>query len=157
MQVTNQDLLRQLEKWRNIENREGGELETIRKRKIELEIQVQEYETRLTEAEKAQLQLKTKHQARILQFKASPQDHIVRSRSSYLWIDPSTDDLAQAALDEANKDLDQRDSEIEDLKSKLSEAEAQLAGLDSKAGSSRAPASPKQKVRRGKLVGIIMY
>ena len=77
MQVKNADLLRQLEKWRNIENREGGELETVRKRKIELEIQVKEYGERLAEAEEAQTQLKSKYQTRIQQYKVSLNDHAV--------------------------------------------------------------------------------
>lgn len=38
----NADLVRQLEKWRTLENRDGAELETLRKRKIELEVEVEE-------------------------------------------------------------------------------------------------------------------
>ncbi|GJE88583.1 hypothetical protein PsYK624_046660 [Phanerochaete sordida] len=128
MQAKNKDLLRQLEKWRNMENREGEELETIRKRKIELDIQVKDYEQRLAEAEEAQTQLKAKYQTRIQQYKASLDDHA-------------------RALDEANKELDERDTDVEELQRKLAEAEEKVAKLGSKpkASSSKVPASPKQK------------
>ncbi|EKM58265.1 uncharacterized protein PHACADRAFT_117064 [Phanerochaete carnosa HHB-10118-sp] len=126
IQVQNADLLRQLEKWRNIENREGGELETIRKRKIELEIQVKEQEERLAEAEEAQTLLKTKYQTRIQQYKVSLNDHA-------------------SALDDANNELDEREREIEEFKLQLAEAEETIAGLGFKASRSTVAASPKQK------------
>lgn len=126
LQLKNADLLRQLEKWRNIEEREGGELETTRKRKIELEIQVKEYEERLAEATEAHTELKAKYQKRIQEYKISLNDHA-------------------KALDDANKELDEREDEIDGLKAKLSEAEAEITRLASRAGTSTLHVPQKQK------------
>ena len=46
------DLRRQLDKWRTLENREGAEVETLRKARIELEIRIKELETEAAEADK---------------------------------------------------------------------------------------------------------
>lgn len=157
IQVQNADLLRQLEKWRNIENREGGELETIRKRKIELEIQVKGHEERLAEVEEAQTLLKTKYQTRIQQYKVSLNDHAVRSQLSCLWVDLPTDSPAQSALDDANNELDEREREIEELKLKLAQAEERIARPGSKVSRSTVAASPKQKVRPTSIVKSAPY
>ena len=45
------DLRRQLEKWRNLEGREGAEMDTLRRSRIELEVRVKELESRVEELE----------------------------------------------------------------------------------------------------------
>jgi len=45
------DLRRQLEKWRTLESREGAEMDTLRRSRIELEVRVKELEARAEEAE----------------------------------------------------------------------------------------------------------
>lgn len=48
----NTELKRQLDKWQNLENKGGAEVETLRKRRIDLELQLKECEGRLADAEK---------------------------------------------------------------------------------------------------------
>lgn len=60
-----------------MESRDGDELETIRKRKVELEVQIKRYEERLVEAtatEKERDKLKVK----IEKYKVSLTEHQVR-------------------------------------------------------------------------------
>ena len=45
------DLRRQLEKWRNLEGREGAEVDNLRRSRIELEVRVKELESRVEELE----------------------------------------------------------------------------------------------------------
>lgn len=83
IQRTNSDLLRQLEKWRKIESREDGELETLRKRKIDLEVKVKEYEGRAADAALAERE-RDKLQVKIQKYKVSLEEHQVRIASTHV-------------------------------------------------------------------------
>ena len=64
------DLVRQLEKWRTMDNRDGEELETLRKRTVELEVEIE----KLHEvAEKREQKFETKLQ----KYKDSLNEHMV--------------------------------------------------------------------------------
>lgn len=74
------DLRRQMEKWRTLEGREGAEVETLRKTRIELEIQVRELETRAEEAEKDaddKDSIIQKFQRKLEKYKAALEEHSV--------------------------------------------------------------------------------
>jgi chromosome segregation ATPase len=47
----NVEIKRQLDKWQNLETKDGVELDAMRKRRIELEVNVKELESRLSDAE----------------------------------------------------------------------------------------------------------
>lgn len=78
LQRTNTDLRRQLEKWSNLETRDDGERDTLRKRKVELEVEVKTLQTRLGDAEKAAQQREDKLKARIERYKEKIVEHEVR-------------------------------------------------------------------------------
>ena len=64
------DLVRQLEKWRTMENRDGEELGTLRKRTVELEVEV----ASLHEAEE---QREKKFTAKLRKYKDSLAEHVL--------------------------------------------------------------------------------
>jgi chromosome segregation ATPase len=76
LQRTNSDLLRQLEKWRNMESRDSGELEMLRSRKIELEVQVKELQDLRAEADQVQRE-RDKLAMKIVRYKDSLKEHHV--------------------------------------------------------------------------------
>ncbi|KAI0078810.1 hypothetical protein K474DRAFT_1706202 [Panus rudis PR-1116 ss-1] len=102
-QQTNTDLRRQLDKWKDLESREGNELEELRKTRIELEMKVQELEQWLEETSKKTKERKQK-------IKALLQDQ-------------------QRELEEANETADRLETEAEDAKGKLREAEKKIHEL----------------------------
>ncbi|KIP11227.1 hypothetical protein PHLGIDRAFT_160351 [Phlebiopsis gigantea 11061_1 CR5-6] len=106
---TNADLLRQLEKWRNMESRDTAELESLRKRKIELEVQVKQQEERVAASVHIEKERDKLH-VKIQKYKVSLEEH-------------------QEALEEANKELDERENEVDALKTKVSTLEAQIKSL----------------------------
>ena len=73
LERSNEDLRRQLEKEHTTESRDGEELETLRKRKVELEVEIAQLQET---AESREEKFKTKLQ----RFKASIQEHSVRRR-----------------------------------------------------------------------------
>ena len=73
---TNADLLRQLEKWRNMEERDTTELESLRKRKIELEVQAKQYEDRVAESDHIEKERDKLH-VKIQKYKVSLEEHQV--------------------------------------------------------------------------------
>ena len=75
---SNTDLKRQVDKWQNLENKEGAETEKLRKERITLEVKLREVETRLSEREQhitEELELK---QAKIDKFRTRLRDYVVR-------------------------------------------------------------------------------
>ena len=70
LERSNADLVRQLEKWRSIENREGAELDTLRKEKIELEVEVDQLQ-QAAEAREARFN------AKVQKYKTSLNEHVV--------------------------------------------------------------------------------
>ena len=75
---SNADLKRQVDKWQNLENKEGAETEKLRKERIALEVRFREVESRLSEREQhftEELELK---EAKIDKFRARLQDYVVR-------------------------------------------------------------------------------
>lgn len=95
VQRKNADLLRQLEKWRNIESREDNELETLRKHKIELEVQVKEYEERVAEASLTERE-RDKLAVKIEKYKVSLAEHQVCRSSSLSWRDLLAEDTSDS-------------------------------------------------------------
>ncbi|KAH9838507.1 uncharacterized protein C8Q71DRAFT_533552 [Rhodofomes roseus] len=117
---TNADLRRQLEKWRTLESREGAEMDTLRRSRIELEVRVKELESRVEELEgevternefneKAKAKV-ARYKTHIEQYKTSMQEH-------------------QNALDEARADADKAEMEAEEVKERLLRVEAELHAL----------------------------
>lgn len=121
---TNADLLRQLEKWRNLDKREGDEATTLRKEKIELEIRVKELEKEVTEISTL---AKEKTKAKIDKFKASLEEHTV-CFGCILCVIPVLI-MVQKALEERDEELNEKETEIETLKKKLAESEEQVKVL----------------------------
>lgn len=74
-EIAKEDLMRQLEKWRTLEHRDGEELGDLRKHKIELEVEVQELRSA---ADQRELKFKTKVQ----KYKDSLEEHVVRETRS---------------------------------------------------------------------------
>jgi len=75
---SNADLKRQVDKWQNLENKEGTEIEKLRKERIALEVKLREVETRLSEKEQnlaEELELK---EAKIDKFRSRLRDYVVR-------------------------------------------------------------------------------
>ena len=75
---SNADLKRQVDKWQNLENKEGAETEKLRKERIALEVKFREVEARLSEREQhltEELELKN---AKVDKFRARLQDYVVR-------------------------------------------------------------------------------
>ena len=76
---SNSDLKRQVDKWQNLENKEGAETEKLRKERIALEVKFREVETRLSEREQSlteELELK---EAKVVKFRMRLVDYVVRS------------------------------------------------------------------------------
>lgn len=74
---TNNDLLRQLEKWRSLDSRETAENEDLRKKKVELEVRVAELEAELEEVTKVTQARDEKLQAKLQRHKISLGQHVV--------------------------------------------------------------------------------
>ena len=72
LERSNEDLVRQLEKGRGMENRDEEELESLRKRKVELEVEVAQLQET---ADSREQKFKTKLQ----KFKESIHEHVVRN------------------------------------------------------------------------------
>ena len=75
---SNADLKRQVDKWKNLENKEGTETEKLRKERISLEVNLREVESRFSEREQQlteELELK---EAKIEKFRSRLQDYVVR-------------------------------------------------------------------------------
>lgn len=125
---TNADLLRQLEKWRNMESRDTAELESLRKRKIELEVQVKQQEERVAASGHIEKERDKLH-VKIQKYKVSLEEHQVDSLDAPRLHGLSTNEIAQEALEEANKELDERENEVDALKTKVSTLEAQIKSL----------------------------
>ena len=67
-----------MDKWQNLENKEGTEIEKLRKERINLEVKLREVETRLLEREQQlseELELK---EAKIEKFRSRLRDYVVR-------------------------------------------------------------------------------
>lgn len=75
---SNADLKRQVDKWQNLENKEGAETEKLRKERIALEVKFREVETQHTEREQQlteELELKD---AKMEKFRVRLRDYVVR-------------------------------------------------------------------------------
>lgn len=76
---SNTDLKRQVDKWKNLENKEGTETEKLRKERITLEVKLRELESRLSEREQhLEDEIKSKA-AKVERFRSRLQDYVVRS------------------------------------------------------------------------------
>ena len=84
LERTNADLLRQLEKWRNLEKRENEEGDSLRKRKIELEVEVKELKDEVEQLRAVTHERDEKYQNRIQKYKDSLKEHGVRELVN-LW------------------------------------------------------------------------
>jgi len=76
---SNADLKRQVDKWQNLEHKEGAETEKLRKERIALEVKFREVEARHSEREQhltEELELK---EAKIEKFRVRLRDYVVRS------------------------------------------------------------------------------
>lgn len=80
LERTNSDLLRQLEKWRNLDKRENEESDTLRKRKVVLEIELKELKAELEQLTAVTEQREDKYQTRIQKYKDSLKEHAVHSQ-----------------------------------------------------------------------------
>ncbi|CAL1716318.1 unnamed protein product [Somion occarium] len=102
-QQANADLRRQLDKWRDLENREGDELAELRKVNLELKVRVEELEKKVEDANRKSKERKEK-------VKVVFQEQ-------------------EKALEEANGLNEQLQEEIEDAKRQLAEAEKKIQDL----------------------------
>ena len=75
---SNVDLKRQVDKWQSLENKEGTEIEKLRKERITLEVKLREVETRLSESEQHHAEELGLKEARVEKFRARLQDYVVR-------------------------------------------------------------------------------
>ena len=93
------DLRRQLEKWRNLEGREGAEMDTLRRSRIELEVRVKELESRVEEleeesgrkdeyVEKQRVKV-AKYKSMLEEYKTSFAEYQVRAQDTALRCDGS--------------------------------------------------------------------
>ncbi|KAI0091321.1 hypothetical protein BDY19DRAFT_697479 [Irpex rosettiformis] len=97
---TNVDLLRQLEKWRNLEKRENEEGDNLRKQKVELEVEVKELKDEIEQLRTVTHERDEKYQNRVQKYKDSLKEH-------------------GDAIKERDDELEQKEGEIEELKKKL--------------------------------------
>lgn len=77
-ELTIADLRRQLEKWRTLESREGAEMDTLRRGRIELEVRVKELEGRVEELEDEAAvkdEYAEKQKAKVTQYKTTLEDY----------------------------------------------------------------------------------
>ncbi|KAK7690919.1 hypothetical protein QCA50_006022 [Cerrena zonata] len=114
VQQTNADLRRQLDKWRDLEHREGDELSELRKVRIELKVQVSDLESKLEEASR----------------KAKERKEKVKS------VFQEQED----ALEEASELTQRLEAENEELKDRLSKAEKLVQDLKVQAEAERSRA-----------------
>ena len=75
---SNADLKRQVDKWQNLENKEGAETEKLRKERIALEVKFREVETRHTEKEQQLTEELGLKEAKIEKFRGRLRDYVVR-------------------------------------------------------------------------------
>ena len=75
---SNTDLKRQVDKWQNLENKEGTEIEKLRKERIALEVRLREVETQLSEREQNLAEELEHKDAKIEKFRARLRDYVVR-------------------------------------------------------------------------------
>jgi len=76
---SNADLKRQVDKWQNLENKEGAETEKLRKERIALEVKFREVETRHSEKEQQFTEELDLKEAKIEKFRVRLRDYVVRS------------------------------------------------------------------------------
>ena len=126
-----EELVRQLEKWRTLEAREGEELGDLRKRKIELEVEVQELHSA---AEERELKFKTK----LLRFKQSIADHQVCD--VHLSVTTIPHSKRQDAIAE-------RDEEIRQLSEQLAAKEREAEAVREEDDEADSVATSATKVR----------
>lgn len=139
LQKLNADLHQQVEKWMKLESRDTGELEAVRKRKIELEVSMEELQSRLDEAEKMAGQQEEKTKARVEKYKVDVNkyktaylEHQVRVFTyitTFLACLTPSFSYRQQALEEANNDIEQLQAETEDYKAQLHVATLKFAKL----------------------------
>ena len=67
-----------MDKWQSLENKEGTEIEKLRKERITLEVKLREVETRVSESEQHHAEELGFKEARVEEFRARLQDYVVR-------------------------------------------------------------------------------
>ncbi|OCH94416.1 hypothetical protein OBBRIDRAFT_789334 [Obba rivulosa] len=127
----NADLRRQVEKWRNLESREGAEMDTLRRSRIELEVKVKEFEVRLKEAEeradKAEAEAEenganfTKAKGKLEKYRISIQEHIDALSESQ-----AAEERLEVQLEETHQKLRVMETQIQQLKSQLPTGDATI-------------------------------
>ncbi|EPT05541.1 hypothetical protein FOMPIDRAFT_1057277 [Fomitopsis schrenkii] len=117
-ELTIADLRRQLEKWRTLESREGSEMDTLRRSRIELEVRVKELEGRVEELEEEAAgkdEYVEKQKAKVTKYKTTFEEY----KTSF--------EEFRKALDEARADADKAEKDAAEMRERLEEAEAALA------------------------------
>ncbi|CCM01408.1 uncharacterized protein FIBRA_03459 [Fibroporia radiculosa] len=107
------ELRRQLEKWRNLENREGAEIETLRRQRIELEVRVKEAETRAEEAAA----------------KATDREEIAEKAKKKTEKYKAALDEYRKAIEEAQDAAERAEAEVDEWKDRLAKAEEEVDAL----------------------------
>ncbi|KAI0734107.1 hypothetical protein C8Q72DRAFT_807452 [Fomitopsis betulina] len=132
-ELTIADLRRQLEKWRTLESREGAEMDTLRRGRIELEVRVKELEGRVEELEDEAAvkdEYAEKQKAKVTQYKTTLEDY------------KTSLDKFRKALEEARTDADNAERDAADLRERLEEAEAALSSLPARSKGKQVKKSP---------------
>ncbi|KZT00774.1 uncharacterized protein LAESUDRAFT_731925 [Laetiporus sulphureus 93-53] len=142
---TREDLRRQVDKWRNLENREGAEMDALRRSRIELEVRVRELESRLKEAEAAVEENRAavdKAKGKTEKYRAALEEHKKTINDAY-----EEHGRLETELRGMNSQLEDAKRQIETLELRLS---AQRAKADAATADTQTAARSGGKQSKGK-------